>query len=178
MSIYLQRDNHNVIHVNVEHNIHRHSDSFDWGNLSPESLELALNILNLYCDNLTRERLYKKFASDIISDIPFGGATMSNEDIEAWIAANIHFQLKREPNKYMIAVYKEETNENVISTVVAFHEVEAIVYACELSYDKDLINEMVNKYINDYNGIVEYYRARGVFFSEPIVANLLNFKNE
>ncbi|WP_374724221.1 DUF6166 domain-containing protein [Calidifontibacillus erzurumensis] len=169
MDIILNRNNNNDIKVNIEHKIRRHSNTFDWGTLNEGALDLSLNILNKFCDELTRERLYKKFATDIIADIPYGGAVLKENDIQSWIFSNIHFNIESKLDTYIVAVYKEETSENVLHFIPASNEIEAIITACESKFETERIKALTNEYLNDYNGITEYYQSKGVYFSDPVI---------
>lgn len=171
MDIHLVRSNSGNPKTNIEHRFVRKVETFDWGNTSDEAAELAYNILGLFCDELTRERLYLQFLRKIIVKVPYGGQTISQKEIEAWIANHSFLKDNRIKTSFLIAVYRHESEQNQIHFVEAYTEIEAIIRACENYETEDYIQSLLNQ-ISDFDEVYEYYSSREIWYSEPVEYSL------
>lgn len=168
MNIILFRDNSGNYKTNVNRMIRKYDvPGFEWGMVGEEAAELSINILALFCDEFTRERLHGKFMCDIIADVPRSGRVITSDEIETWIATNSNLEDKRKKRAFMVAVFNEETKENDIRHVEAFNDIEAIIRACSFNHNEDKIKELLTTY-RDYDAIADYYEERGLYFSAPI----------
>ncbi|MEK5176814.1 DUF6166 domain-containing protein [Heyndrickxia sp. FSL W8-0496] len=172
MDVILFRDNLGNMRSNIPHHIKKKNVPFEWGNMTDGSIELALNILNIFCDELTSNRLYKKFITDVLAKVPFGGEIIKGNEIEAWIADNQLIEREREQKSFIIAVYRQEINKNQIHIVEAYTEKESIIRACEYYETNEYIQSMVDQLEKlRFDDICEYYWNRQISFSDPQVIN-------
>lgn len=88
--IILYRDEEdNARAIGVEHILVHHSPTgFEWGYHGSGCAELARNILHLFTDAGTRDKLYQQFKQDFIAPLPFEGGTIKAAAVTEWLAAN------------------------------------------------------------------------------------------
>lgn len=165
MDIQLVRSNTGNPQTNVEHTLVRKVNSFDWGNTSDAAAELACNILHLFYDEFTRERLYLQFMQTIIANIPYSGRTIVQAEIEDWVAKHSYHEDNRDKRTFLVAVYRNEIENNQIHHVEAYTEIEAIIRACENYENEEQIQSLCNQ-IQNYDTAYEYYSRREIYFSE------------
>lgn len=83
--IILQRVD-GYIKTNVPRQVVRHSPTgFEWGYGGSGPADLALNILLLFTDMQTAERLYQDFKWQFIATMPCEGGVIKREDILNWL---------------------------------------------------------------------------------------------
>lgn len=72
--------------VNVPHRLVRHSPTgFEWGYGGSGPSDLALNILLMFVDEATANRLYQDFKWDFVATLPREGGTIKRADVIAWL---------------------------------------------------------------------------------------------
>ena len=174
MDVVLSRNSNGEADTNVPHSIKKYKEfskpiAYEWGAKEPGAAELALNILLLFRDQFTSNRLHLKFMADIISDVPYSGGVLAKNDIEAWIAANERFEEVRKQTTYMVAVYREEAKANRIHEVKAFTEKEAVIKACEIYDVEEEYVKQLNNQLTSFDELYDYYASREIWFSEPII---------
>jgi hypothetical protein len=73
--------------TNVPHRLTKHSPTgYEWGYAGSGPADLALNILLMFVDPATAERLHQEFKQAFIATLPEEGGVIKREDIEHWIA--------------------------------------------------------------------------------------------
>ncbi|USK62251.1 DUF6166 domain-containing protein [Peribacillus asahii] len=164
MNIQLIRSNNGKPRTNIAHTIVKKAQEFDWGNTSEESADLALNILALFCDEMTREKLYRRFLNDVIARVPYGGCIISKAEIETWILTHSNFEDIRKNMSFLVAVYKSETEKNEIYEVEAKTEMEAVIQACEF-YESEEYKENLIAQLTDFDELYDHYASREIWFS-------------
>ena len=88
--ILMARAGNGDIFVNIPHTIVRHSpDGFEWGYRGSGPSDLALNILILFTDQCTADRLYQEFKLDFISSMPKQGGMIKSSTIQEWLGKRI-----------------------------------------------------------------------------------------
>lgn len=83
--VILKFENGRVL-TNVPHKVVRHSPTgFAWGYGGSGPADLALNILLLYTNRETADRLYQCFKWQFIATMPPAGGVIKGETIRAWL---------------------------------------------------------------------------------------------
>lgn len=83
--VLLQRGNGQIL-TNVPHDLVRHSPTgFAWGYGGSGPADLALNILLLYTDQETADRLYQRFKWYFIATMDPWGGVIKGDDIRNWL---------------------------------------------------------------------------------------------
>lgn len=80
--------NDSGLYTNVPRRIVRHSPSgYEWGYGGSGPADFALNILLLFTDQHTADRLYQEFKREFVAALPEWGGTIRGADIRAWLEA-------------------------------------------------------------------------------------------
>jgi hypothetical protein len=88
-NVVLKRLPDGRVATNVERLVIRHSPSgFEWGYGGSGPADLALNILLMFTDADTADRLYQDFKWQFVAKLPPEGGVIKGDDIRAWIRAH------------------------------------------------------------------------------------------
>lgn len=85
-TIKLHRNDNGDAVTNVEHKKVYHSPSgFEWGYHGSGPADLALNILLIFTDEETANRLHQRFKREFIALIPHEGGEITHKEVIEWI---------------------------------------------------------------------------------------------
>lgn len=84
--IILYREDGEARAIGVKHVLVHHSPTgFEWGYHGSGCAELARNILHMFTDPGTRDKLYQQFKVDFIAPLPVEGGTIKAETVRKWL---------------------------------------------------------------------------------------------